>query len=183
MINEIKVWRLFICPQTHIRINKKERWMFGEGVTDEYLIEFGTKVYKQKIEEEVKNPGTPQKYLNRKNVIKRYFDYKRALKAEALRQGFEMPKKDAWVKFYMPMPPSWSQKKKNRMCFELHESKPDVDNLIKALKDSLVAKDSTISDYRSSKFWYSGTGHIEITMGELPPVNGYTKIIREDKIK
>lgn len=182
-MSEIQKWILYICPQTHVRTVKGDRWLFGEGVTDDYLINFGTKKYNEKVLAGKKNPGSANSYYNRKYAIKKYFDYKRALKEQAERQNFIMPKKNGWVRFYLPMPPSWSDKKKSRMCFELHESKPDADNLIKSLKDSLLSKDQTIADYRGSKFWYSGVGHIEITIGELPPAKGYTSFQREDKIK
>lgn len=130
-----------------------------------------------------KNPGTPNSYLNRKYAIKRYFDYKRALREEAQRIGLVLPGKEAWIKFYVPMPKSWSKKKKNQMCFQLCEAKPDTDNFVKALKDSLLKNDAMMADYRSTKYYYDGVGHIEISLGELPPANGYAKYIIDDKIK
>lgn len=41
--------------------------------------------------------------------------------------------------FHMPIPKSWSQKKRGQaICDDLkHTSKPDLDNLIKAVKDGL----------------------------------------------
>jgi Holliday junction resolvase RusA-like endonuclease len=41
------------------------------------------------------------------------------------------------VTFYMPIPDSWSGKKKERYNGQIHKSKPDIDNLIKGLFDSL----------------------------------------------
>lgn len=156
---------------------------------DEELIAYGKRQRLIKLAEQQANPKkiitipSEMKWYNRKWEIKRYWDYKDALKFEAARQKFEIPTKEFWAKFYIPMPKSWSAKKKERMCFVLHESKPDSDNLIKAMFDALRKKDQVISDYRASKFWIDAPGHIEITVGELPPAIGYTKITREEKIK
>jgi Holliday junction resolvase RusA-like endonuclease len=185
---EIQTWRLWICPQTHVRTVQGERWIPPQ--TDEYLIGYGKKArlnaqLRQKAEPTKKiSIPSEMKWYNRKWEIKRYWDYKIALREEAERQKFVMPQQEAWLKFYIPMPQSWSEAKKARMCFTKHCSKPDKDNLEKAFLDSLVGKqDNKIADSRVSKFWYSGTGHIEITVGELPPAIGYTKITREEKIK
>ncbi len=75
-----------------------------------------------------------------------------------------MPISNAWIKFYCPVPTSWSKKKKARMNFEPKKSMPDLSNLIKAMEDSLLKQDSVIWDYRVSKFWYDGPkGFIEIS--------------------
>lgn len=183
---EIQRWVLYIKPQTHVRVTQNELWI--PPSTDEKLIAYGRKAKKIKTALQKANPKkkitipSEMKWYNRKWEIKRYWDYKDLLKVEAKRQKFEMPKKECWVKFYIPMPPSWSAKKKARMCFELHEPRPDADNLMKAFKDGLMKSDSAIADYRTSKFWIDGPGHIEITVGELPVATGYTKIIREEKI-
>lgn len=182
-MSEVKIIRLHICPQTHVRTTKDERWMLSETMTDEYLIAFGTKKYNERVEAKKKTLGSPNDYLNRKNSIKKYFDYKRSLKEEADKQGLKFPEAGAWIRFYLPMPKSWSKKKRNKNCYELHTSKPDADNIFKALADSLFKQDQGISDYRVSKFWYDGSGYIEIETGSLQPAIGYRKYEREDKIK
>lgn len=65
------------------------------------------------------------------------------------------------VTFYLPMPPSWSIKKKMSMEGRAHQQKPDGDNLQKALQDALRDDDSSIWDVRVTKLW-SGSGAIEI---------------------
>lgn len=180
---EIKVYRLFLKPQTHIRTTAAERWMFAPTILDSYLKNFGLKKYNERVLKGSKNPGTPNNYYNRKQTIKRYWDYKRKLKELADEQKFIMPIEGAFVKFFIPMPPSWSKKKKAEKCFTLCTSAADIDNYIKGFFDSLMVQDKMIADYRAAKFYYEGTGFIEITIGELPPAIGYSKIIREDKIK
>jgi Holliday junction resolvase RusA-like endonuclease len=96
--------------------------------------------------------------------LEKYNKYKDALKIEASRVNFEMPLHGIWIKFYMPMPKSWSSKKRMRMNFEPKKSMPDLDNLLKAFKDSLFKQDNAVWDYRASKFWYDGEkGYIEVS--------------------
>jgi len=153
-------------------------------VSDEYLKELGLRKHKEEVAKGVKNPITPNAYFNRRNTIKKYWDYKIALKAIADLEKFEVPKVGGWFKFYMPIAKGASKKKRAEMCFELHTQMPDSDNMIKAFFDSLLSKDALISDYRSTKYWVDGRGFIEVTVGELPIAKGYTKMIhRDDKIK
>lgn len=180
---EVKKWRLYIPPQTHIRTTENEKWMLSPQVTDEYLKEFGRKKYEERVANGSKNPGTPNNYYNRKKLIQKYFDYKRALKKLAELERVELSGKQIWAKFYFQMPDSWSKKKKNKMCFELHESRPDADNCYKALMDGILKEDKIISDFRATKFWTDTKGFIEITVGEMDEPKGYHRIIHADKIK
>ncbi len=68
------------------------------------------------------------------------------------------------VIFYLPMPGSWSGRKMMRMIGTPHLSKPDVDNLLKALLDAFHVNDSHIWDVRATKVW-ARTGAIEILRG------------------
>lgn len=65
------------------------------------------------------------------------------------------------VVFMMPMPKSWSMKKRYAMLGEPHRQKPDLDNLIKALGDALYGDDSHIATISASKRW-GDTGAIII---------------------
>lgn len=78
-----------------------------------------------------------QKFVDKR--AKRYFSYKQQI-ALLVKQHIHRPSERpilADVTFYMPMPTSWSQKKKDRMNGAIHKSKPDIDNLIKGYFDSL----------------------------------------------
>lgn len=57
------------------------------------------------------------------------------------------------VTFVMPMPESWSKRKRFEMLGRPHKVKPDVDNLCKSILDSLFKNDSHIHDIRISKVW------------------------------
>lgn len=61
--------------------------------------------------------------------------------------------------FVMPMPESWSLKKKQKMLGEYHKVKPDCDNMIKAFLDCLYKNDQHVADIRGTKIW-GWTGQI-----------------------
>lgn len=66
------------------------------------------------------------------------------------------------VTFHLPMPDSWSAKKKTTMNGNPHKQIPDFDNLIKALSDSVYEDDSHIHTITISKVWaYEGGITIE----------------------
>lgn len=85
--------------------------------------------------------------------VTRYFKFKRDIKAQAEQNGFKLPENDFHAVFIVPMPHSWSQKKKNQMNGAPHKQKPDLDNMIKAVKDSLCDEDKSVWDYRLTKYW------------------------------
>ncbi len=57
------------------------------------------------------------------------------------------------VRAYLAMPSSWSKKKQAEHCGQLHQQKPDWDNIGKAVSDALFADDSVVADGRVLKFW------------------------------
>lgn len=61
--------------------------------------------------------------------------------------------------FRLPMPDSWSKKKKNKMKGQPHDQKSDLDNLIKAFLDCLTDDDSKVYKIKSEKYWAT-TGSI-----------------------
>lgn len=67
--------------------------------------------------------------------------------------NIKLPESGAHVTFILPMPASWSKKKRAEMDGKPHQQKPDFDNLMKALMDALFDDDSHIWDARVSKIW------------------------------
>lgn len=57
------------------------------------------------------------------------------------------------VIFYLPMPQSWSKKKRAANFEQPHTQKPDIDNLLKALMDALFDDDSHIWNISAEKRW------------------------------
>jgi len=96
--------------------------------------------------------------------IAQYWKYKDELIAESALNGFKLPESGFHVTFILPMPNSWTDKKRNQMNNSPHQSKPDVDNMVKGLKDCLCESDSHIWDYRITKLW--GT-HGKIIINEI----------------
>lgn len=82
-------------------------------------------------------------------VVLRYF----AFKDECKTHKVELPKAGAHVIFVIPMPSSWSKKKREQMNGRPHMQRPDADNLIKALGDSVYDEDCEIWNFQVSKFW------------------------------
>lgn len=85
-------------------------------------------------------------------VVVRYWAWKDELLLKA--PGFFLPDNFS-VEFRIQMPKSWSEKKKKRMFLQPHKVKPDLDNCIKSLLDSLTVEtnDSYIWKITASKVW------------------------------
>lgn len=69
------------------------------------------------------------------------------------------------ITFWMPMAASWSKKKKEAHCMQPHTVKPDCDNLLKLLSDSMTdivfKDDAQVSRIEMTKIW-SGIPYTEI---------------------
>lgn len=178
---EVKKWVLWIPPETRVEIRDDEKWMLK--VTDAYCIAYGKARHEKDVLAGKKKPKAANYYILRKKRMFKWLNYKVALKAVADLEKFVFPEEAGYFKFFIEMPPSWSKKKKNRMEFEMNRQRPDSTNYFKAAEDSLLKEDSGVCDYRVSKFWCSGRGRIEITVGELPPAIGYTKSKLNDVLK
>ena len=64
------------------------------------------------------------------------------------------------IEFHVPMPKSWSKKKRGYMNGAAHQQRPDLDNYLKAWKDSVFEEDSIVWRVKASKMWTDGLGHI-----------------------
>ena len=67
--------------------------------------------------------------------------------------GATMPESNSHITFILPMPKSWSKKKRQQFDGKPHQSKPDFDNLVKALSDAIYEDDAHIWDARITKLW------------------------------
>lgn len=59
---------------------------------------------------------------------------------------------------YLPIPGSWSEKKRLAAKGQAHRAKPDADNIIKAAIDALYAQDSCIHQITAAKLYDDGGG-------------------------
>lgn len=139
---------LNITPQTHVRTTQGDRIFF-------------------RIPRDKLRPSGLKRLLR----IERYNNYKLEISAEAKRKGFKMPHQGASIKFFIPVPKSWTKKKKRQYHQTIHQSKPDLDNYLKALVDSICEEDKYIGHYGElAKYWVDfEVGWIEITI--QPPSN------------
>ncbi|WP_313707989.1 RusA family crossover junction endodeoxyribonuclease [Atlantibacter hermannii] len=80
--------------------------------------------------------------------------------------GVELPEAGAHVTFILPMPLSWSKKKRLQHDGQPHQAKPDCDNMLKALMDAIYVDDAHIWDCRVTKVW-GETGQIIISEAPL----------------
>lgn len=82
----------------------------------------------------------------RRARINRYNQYKKDIKILCDQHGFNLQVCGWAVYFFFPMPVRWSKKKKARMRGQWKISKPDCDNLLKAICDSLGKRRGDHSD-------------------------------------
>ena len=92
-----------------------------------------------------------------------------AFKDECKRAGLTFHSGD-FIRFTIPMPDSWSKKKRVEMNGKPHRVRPDIDNCIKALLDAVFEYDDAhIWKLSFSKVW-GETGAIAITPGDTGAV-------------
>jgi Holliday junction resolvase RusA-like endonuclease len=131
---------LNITPQTNVRATQGDRVFF-------------------RIPRDKLLPGG----LKRLKRLERYNDYKLSLLALAKEKGFVISPQGCSFRFYIPMPKTWSKKKRALMHGKLHMQKPDIDNLMKAVFDSMMSEDKGIAHFEAVKFWVDfPAGWIEI---------------------
>ncbi len=80
--------------------------------------------------------------------VLRYFEFKDKVRDHKV----ELPECHH-ITFVVPMPESWSKKKKIVMNGKPHQQRPDVDNFLKAIFDAVFEEDSHIWDCRATKMW------------------------------
>lgn len=78
---------------------------------------------------------------------------------------FMLPESGAHLTFVIPMPKSWSKKKRIEMNGKPHQQRPDVDNLIKAVMDAIFDEDCRVWNISASKLW-GEQGKIGVTLPE-----------------
>jgi len=88
--------------------------------------------------------------------VKRYMTYRNKLKSINPMVNWH----PLSVQFVLPMPDSWSEKKKKEMFLKPHQNRPDLDNLLKAFKDALLEEDSAVWSYDMVTKVWGRTGSI-----------------------
>ncbi len=88
------------------------------------------------------------KWKKRKCVVQ-YWAFKDQVKL----MNIQIPEGGCHITFVVPMPPSWSEKKRVRLIGKPHHLIPDIDNFLKGLLDAVFISDSHIWDVRATKIW------------------------------
>lgn len=102
----------------------------------------------------------------------------RAFRDEVGWRKISIDPKAVSILFILPMPRSWSVEKKKKMWGRDHEQTPDLDNLVKALLDSLFKNDSHVSRYKIiQKIWGRRGGIIIPHPGIKKALQKYSKKI------
>lgn len=98
---------------------------------------------------------TPQPYTRMLNRGKRSPQAKRyqAYQQECRLRGVWQPASGDICVFVMPMPDSWSPKRRNNHWSRPHETTPDVDNLVKGLLDAVYDDDRLVWCIEAYKYW------------------------------
>ena len=101
------------------------------------------------------------KWKKRQSVLK-FFAFRDAIRQYIEENGErEITTPQFIIEFHVPMPKSWSKKKKALYNGVPHMQRPDLDNYIKAWCDSVFEEDSVVWKIHASKLW-AETGYIKI---------------------
>lgn len=129
-----------ISPQTHVRSTQSDAIFFR--IPEHKLLPSG---------------------LKRKRRLQKYNAYKIAVRDYCDLNSIVIPESESHIIFYIPVPRSWRPSKKALHHLQPHQSKPDLDNLIKALKDAVMKEDKSVWDYKLTKLWINqDEGYTEI---------------------
>jgi Holliday junction resolvase RusA-like endonuclease len=92
-----------------------------------------------------------------REAVLKYRLHKKAMEDYAMITKFKLTE-ILDVDFYIPMPESWSKKKKESMCGKPHQNKPDLDNILKFIMDTLLPEgDQNVHTIVAKKVWdYEG---------------------------
>ena len=108
---------------------------------------------------------------NVRPTVARYRAFKDRLRFEAKGMGLdEIPGSIPGLVFNIPLPRSWSSKKRNAMRGKPHQQRPDLDNLLKGFMDSLCEEDSYIHAIGELKKLWGDSGSIIITLNEATEI-------------
>ena len=136
-----RVYRLDIAPCPKPRMTRADRWKKRKSVVKFFAFRDAVRQYKD-------SDVVKQSW----NLIHGTFYHIPNLEFET----FD-------IEFHVPMPKSWSNKKKTEMNGKPHQQRPDLDNYLKAWKDSVYEEDAIVWKVKATKLWTDGIGHIKLS--------------------
>ena len=93
-------------------------------------------------------------------AVARYHAFQDLVRLQA---GFFLPRNDDSIRFFIPMPKSWSKKKSDAHYLKLHAQRPDLDNLLKAFWDCFGEDCHLASVYVMKQWVRHGEERIEVS--------------------
>lgn len=95
----------------------------------------------------------------RRPCVLRYRAWADQLRAAAMvAGGVPRDASEIEAEVWLPMPASWSAKKREAASGEPHRVKPDASNLLKAIEDALIPDDQKLYRATVTKRWDDGSG-------------------------
>ena len=102
------------------------------------------------------------RWKKRQSVLK-FFAFRDAIRQSSAWKTLELLDMDSFkIVFHVPMPKSWSKKKKTQYDGKPHQQTPDLDNFLKAWKDSVYEEDAIVWHVEATKLWTSSSGFITV---------------------
>jgi Holliday junction resolvase RusA-like endonuclease len=89
------------------------------------------------------NPNHKDPLKRQREVVTRYFEFKDKIKAQSTEMKFKLSGVLEIV-FLVPMPFTWSEKKKVKHNKQPVKTRPDIDNYVKAFMDALEFEDGFV---------------------------------------
>lgn len=132
---ELRTFFIEITPNTKPRMTRSDKWK--------------------------NNPNHTDPRQRQRKPVTQYFRFKDELRKKCKEIGLErIPASIYTLKFYIKMPDSWSKKKRELLNGKFHQQTPDIDNLTKALFDSLEVQDNYIAEISNGygKYWAEKAG-------------------------
>jgi len=85
-------------------------------------------------------------------IVEKYWTFKDNIVRQAKKQNFVLGRAYK-VTFYIPLPKSISKKEKEKRLGKAHLIRPDLDNMLKSLNDTLMSEDSGVFYVTCQKKW------------------------------
>ena len=102
------------------------------------------------------------RWKKRQSVLK-FFAFRDAVRQSSAWKTLELLDMDSFkIVFHVPMPKSWSKKKRTQYDGNPHQQRPDLDNYLKAWKDSVYEEDAIVWNVEATKLWTSRSGFITV---------------------
>lgn len=99
-------------------------------------------------------PFKPTRYADRLRRLQNINSYRENIYNVVLKEtNGNIPTQNLFIFFLFKTPKNLSKKKKIASYWTLHEKRPDVSNLVKALEDALYIEDSMVNSCSYYKLW------------------------------